>query len=101
MPPPTGFARAMAVAAGMAGTFVYVMAISGSGMVLPHMQGAFSSTPDEIAWVVTSFVVASAVSNSVSGWISGRIGRRPLQLICLVGFTISSGLIGLDRKSVV
>jgi DHA2 family multidrug resistance protein len=93
--PPTGFARAMAVAAGMAGTFVYVMAISGAGMALPHMQGAFSSTPDEIAWVVTSFVVASAVSNSVSGWISGRIGRRPLQLICVLGFTVTSGLIGL------
>jgi DHA2 family multidrug resistance protein len=96
--PQTGLARAMAVLAGMAGTFVYVMAISGAGMVLPHMQGAFSSTPDEIAWVVTSFVVASAVSNSVSGWVSGRIGRRPMHLICTVGFTVVSGLVGLAHS---
>ncbi|MBT5415610.1 MAG: DHA2 family efflux MFS transporter permease subunit [Rhodospirillaceae bacterium] len=93
--PLTGLPRAMAVAAGMAGTFAYVMAISGAGMVLPHMQGAFSATPDEIAWLVTSFVVASAVVNSVAGWISGRIGRRPMHLICILGFTISSGLVGL------
>ena len=30
-------------------------------VALPHMQGAFSAAPDQISWVITSYIVASAI----------------------------------------
>ena len=92
---PQGLRRVMVVASGILGTLLYVIAITGAGMVLPHMQGAFSAAPDQIAWVVTAFIVGAAVANVCVGWVSDRIGRRRLYLIALVGFTGASALCGL------
>lgn len=43
---------------------------------LPHMQGTFSATPDQISWVITSYIVASAIMIPCSGWLSTRFGRK-------------------------
>ena len=32
-----------------------------ANVALPHMQGSFSATQDQMAWVLTSYIVASAV----------------------------------------
>ncbi|MDA0702907.1 MAG: DHA2 family efflux MFS transporter permease subunit [Proteobacteria bacterium] len=93
--PPKGLRRWLIVASGILGTLLFVIAITGAGMVLPHMQGSFSAAPDQIAWVVTAFIVGAAVANVCVGWVSDRIGRRRLYLISLVGFTAVSALCGL------
>ena len=54
------------------------------------MQGAFSATPDQISWVITSYIVASAIMMPTSGWIASRLGRKRLLFICVLGFTIAS-----------
>src|SRR6202046_3403805 len=43
---------------------------------LPHMQGSFSASVDEIAWVVTSYLVAAGIMIPMTGWISGRLGGK-------------------------
>jgi DHA2 family multidrug resistance protein len=88
--PPTGVRRWAMMAAGTAGSLVYVFALGAIGMALPHMQGAFSAAPDQIAWVVTAFIVAATLTMAVSGWFSARFGRRRVFLICIAGFTLSS-----------
>ena len=93
--PPTGVRRWMMLAAGTAGGLIYVFALGAIGMALPHMQGAFSAAPDQIAWVVTSFIVAATLAMAVAGWFSARFGRRRVFLICIAGFTSSSVFCGL------
>ena len=93
--PPTGLRRWLMMASGIAGTLIYVFAVSVTGMALPHMQGAFSAAPDQIAWVVTSLIVASTLSIACAGWLSTRFGRRRVYLVCIVGFTLSSALAGM------
>src|ERR1019366_2430837 len=43
---------------------------------LPHMQGSFSASVDEIAWVVTSYLVAAGIMIPMTGWIAERFGRQ-------------------------
>ena len=93
--PPAGLRQWMMMASGIAGTLIYVFAISAAGMALPHMQGTFSAAADQIAWVVTSFIVASTLVMACAGWLSTRFGRRRIYLVCIVGFTAASVLAGM------
>ncbi len=43
---------------------------------LPHMQGSFSATVDEITWVVTTYLVAAGIMIPTTGWITGQFGRK-------------------------
>ena len=75
-----------------AATMLYAMAITVANVVLPQMRGALSATPDQVAWVVTFNLVATAVVTPISGWLSNRFGRRNVMLICALCFSISSVL---------
>lgn len=59
-------------------------------VALPHMQGNLSATPDQIGWVVTSFIVASAIGTALSGWLAVNLGRRRVFLGAIVAFTLTS-----------
>ncbi|MDA1101374.1 MAG: DHA2 family efflux MFS transporter permease subunit [Proteobacteria bacterium] len=78
-----------------AATMLYAMAITIANVVLPQMRGALSATPDQIAWVITFNLVATAVMTPISGWLSNRFGRRKVLLAGTLGFTIASVLCGL------
>jgi DHA2 family multidrug resistance protein len=62
---------------------------------LPQMQGNLSSTPEQITWVLTSYMIASAVMTPVSGWLTSRFGIRSLLLVSIAGFTVFSLLCGV------
>jgi len=64
-------------------------------VAIPHMLGAFGATPDQITWVLTSYIVAAAVVMPLTGYLSNWLGRRRLLLIAIIGFIISSGLCGM------
>jgi|TARA_B100000959_G_scaffold72417_2_gene76839 DHA2 family multidrug resistance protein len=74
---------------------LYAMAITIANVVLPQMRGALSATPDQVAWVITFNLVATAVVTPISGWLSNRFGRRRIMLIGTFGFTTTSVLCGL------
>jgi len=76
-------------------TFLYAMTVSIANVALPQMQGALSATADQISWVVTINIVATAVATPISGWLTVRFGRRRLILGCVTAFAISSLLCGL------
>jgi MFS transporter, DHA2 family, multidrug resistance protein len=59
-------------------------------VALPHMQGTFSATHDQIGWVITSYIVASAIMIPTAGWLSTRFGRKRLFLCATFGFMASS-----------
>jgi MFS transporter, DHA2 family, multidrug resistance protein len=64
---------------------------------LPHMQGSFSASVDEIAWVLTSYIVANSIMIPMTGWISARIGRKRYFLISVFGFVVASAMCGAAR----
>src|ERR1700682_1336606 len=65
----------------MLGTVLEVLDSSIVNVSLPHMQGSFSASVDEIAWVVTSYLVATGIMIPMTGWISSRFGRKRYFLI--------------------
>jgi MFS transporter, DHA2 family, multidrug resistance protein len=87
--------RALVLATCTAVTFLYSMSITAANVSLPQIQGALSASQDQIAWVVTSNLVATAVATPLSGWLAARFGWRRLCLACVAGFAAASTACGL------
>ena len=68
-----------------------------ANVALPDIQGSLSTTQDQITWVLTSYIIAAAIMTPLSGWLAGRVGRRRVFLVSIVGFTVASSLCGLAQ----
>jgi DHA2 family multidrug resistance protein len=79
-------------------TFMEVLDTSIANVALPHIAGSLSASVDESAWVLTSYLVANAVTLPLSAWISDRIGRKRFYMTCVALFTISSVCCGLSTS---
>ncbi|MEZ5930642.1 MAG: DHA2 family efflux MFS transporter permease subunit [Alphaproteobacteria bacterium] len=71
-------------------TMLYALTVTIVNVTLPQLQGALSATPDQVAWVVTLNLVATAVVTPMTGWLVGRFGRRPVMIWAVFGFAVSS-----------
>jgi DHA2 family multidrug resistance protein len=71
-----------------------------ANVALPHIQGSVSASQDQIAWVLTSYIVASTIFTPMTGWLAGRIGRKQLLLLSIGGFTAASALCGMSQSLV-
>jgi DHA2 family multidrug resistance protein len=76
-------------------TFMEVLDTSIANVALPHIAGSLGASLDEATWVLTSYLVASAVILPISGWLSNRFGRKRFYMTCVVLFTFSSFLCGI------
>jgi DHA2 family multidrug resistance protein len=65
-----------------------------ANVALPRIQGSVSATQDQMAWVLTSYIVAAAIMTPLSGWLAGQIGRKKVFLYSVAGFTVASMLCG-------
>src|SRR5947209_10672258 len=65
-----------------------------ANVALPHMQGSLSATQDQIAWVLTSYMVSTAIMMPLTGWLAGQFGTKYVFLFSVVGFTVFSVLAG-------
>src|SRR6516225_4909071 len=79
----------------MLATFMQGVATTIANVALPHMQGSFSAAQDQIAWVVTSYIVAAAIMTPLTGWLAGRFGIKWVFFISVAGFTLASVLCGV------
>jgi len=78
----------------MLATFMQGVDTTIANVALPHMQGSLSASQDQIAWVVTSYIVAAAIMTPLTGWLAGRFGIKYVFLISVAGFTLASALCG-------
>jgi MFS transporter, DHA2 family, multidrug resistance protein len=85
---------ALITVAVMLGTFMQVLDTTIANVALPNMQGTLSATQDQIAWVLTSYIVASAIMTPPTGWLAGRFGRKRIYLLSMIGFVAASFLCG-------
>jgi len=76
-------------------TMLYAMTVTIANVSLPQMQGSLSATQDQIAWVVTFNIVATAVVTPTAGWLAAHMGRRRVMIVAVTGFGVASILCGL------
>ncbi|MEZ5773478.1 MAG: DHA2 family efflux MFS transporter permease subunit [Hyphomicrobiaceae bacterium] len=78
----------------MLATFMIIIDMTVVNVALPDMMGALAATPDQITWVLTSYIVAEAVTIPLSGFLAERFGRRRVILVSVAGFVAASMLCG-------
>src|SRR5215475_644946 len=89
-----GVQRAIVAITTMMATFLVMLDMTIANVALDHMRGTLSAGVDEITWVLTSFLVANAISLPVSGWLTDLLGRKRLFIVATAAFTITSGVTG-------
>jgi MFS transporter, DHA2 family, multidrug resistance protein len=68
-----------------------------ANVALPRIQGSLSATQDQITWVLTSYIIATAIMMPLAGWLAGQFGRKRIFLISITVFTAASVLCGLAQ----
>ncbi|HTD03366.1 MDR family MFS transporter [Undibacterium sp.] len=77
-----------------------IQALDGTiaNVALPHMQGSLSASQDQITWVLTSFIVAAAITTPLTGWLCDRFGQKNIFLVSVAGFILASVLCGISMS---
>ena len=91
----SGTLRAIISATIMLATILQALDSTIAAVALPDMQGTFSATQDQVAWVLTSYIVAAAIMTPMAGYLGDRLGRKQLYLIAVSGFILTSMACGL------
>lgn len=63
-------------------------------VAINHMQGSLSTTPEQISWVATAYLVTAAMFMPLAGWLSGYLGRRRMMLGGVLAFAALPALTG-------
>jgi DHA2 family multidrug resistance protein len=82
----------------MAATIMQTLDGTIANVALPHMQGTLSASQDQIAWVLTAYIVAAAIATPLTGWLVDRFGQKRVFLASVIGFTIASALCGISSS---
>jgi DHA2 family multidrug resistance protein len=82
--------RWLATIAIILATFMTTLDQTIANVALPHIQASVSASPDQITWVLTSYIVAAAIMIPLSGWLAGRIGIKRMLLISVGAFALTS-----------
>jgi DHA2 family multidrug resistance protein len=76
-------------------TFMEVLDGSVANIALPHIASGLSITREMTTWILTAYLVSSAIVLPMSGWLAARIGRKRYYMSSVAWFTVSSLLCGI------
>ena len=96
--PAQGPNRVIIAGCAMMATMMNVLDSTIANVALPYMQGSLNTTIDQTTWVLTSYVIASAIMTAPAGWMAQRYGRKNLFIACLAGFTLTSMACGAAQS---
>ena len=65
-------------------------------LALPKIISDFGITVSQASWISTAYIIANAIFVPVFGKLGDLIGRKPLYIFGIVGFTVTSMLAGLS-----
>ena len=85
------FALAILLLAG----FMNLVDVSIVNVALPRMQSGMGATSAQVEWVAAAYVLAFALGLLPFGRLGDRIGRKPMYLAGVAGFTLFSFLCGI------
>ena len=69
-----------------------------ANVALPHMQTSLGATRETVNWVLTSYIVASAIAIPITGWLADRVGRKRLFVWSVIAFTAASLLCAMAQN---
>lgn len=90
--------RRLVLLSGMLTVTLYFTTIMVVTSIMPQIQGAMSATTDEVSWVVTFNLLATAIATPMTGWLVTRFGRKRTMCVCIAGFGISTLMCGLSQS---
>jgi DHA2 family multidrug resistance protein len=61
-----------------------------ANVALPRMQGEMGATQEQISWVLTSYIVSTAICMPLTAFVADRFGRKRLFVASVIGFTLAS-----------
>lgn len=96
--PATGLSYVLLMSAAIIAALIQVLDQTIANVALPHMRASLGATQDTVSWILTSYIVASAVVIPASGWLSARFGQKRLFVTAVAGFTFASMLCGLANS---
>ncbi len=73
-----------------------VLDVTVVNIALPHIMGSFGATPDQITWMITSYLIATVIVMPLTGYFVSRYGRQRTMLVGVIGFTATSCACGLS-----
>jgi MFS transporter, DHA2 family, multidrug resistance protein len=82
--------RALVTVAVILAMLMQVLDTTIANVALPHMQTSLGASRETVNWVLTSYIVASAIAIPITGWLAERVGRKRLFVWSVIAFTIAS-----------
>ncbi len=82
----------------MAASLIQILDTTIANVAIPHMQSSLGATAESVTWVLTSYIIASAVAMPATGWLGDRIGARRLFIFSVAGFILASMMCGMAQN---
>lgn len=82
----------------MGASLLQVLDTTIANVAIPHMQSALGATAESVTWVLTSYIIASAVALPTTGWLADRFGARRLFILSVAAFVATSMLCGIAQN---
>jgi DHA2 family multidrug resistance protein len=89
-----GARKALITAALCTGPVMQVLDTTVVAVALNHMQGSLSAAQDQMAWVLTSYLMSLAVATPLWGVLVQRFSRKNLFIFAIICFALTSLLSG-------
>ncbi len=94
---PTPARKALITASVIGTTLIVTIDMTITIVAVPHMQSGLAASPDSIVWVLTSYLIASAIMMPLASWLASRFGRKRVITLSVIGFTLASAGCGIAR----
>jgi len=94
LPPLKGAPLALLSVAVAFATFMEVLDITIVNVSVPHIAGSLGVSPQEGTWAISSYSLASAIMQPLSGWIARQFGEVRSFCVSALLFVIMSVLCG-------
>ncbi|WP_057884406.1 DHA2 family efflux MFS transporter permease subunit [Tsuneonella troitsensis] len=82
----------------MAASLIQILDTTIANVAIPHMQNSLGATAESVTWVLTSYIIASAVAMPITGWLADRVGGRRLFIWSVAAFILTSMLCGMAQN---
>jgi DHA2 family multidrug resistance protein len=76
-------------------TFMEVLDMTIVNVAVPHIAGSLGVSPNEGTWTISSYSMASAIMQPLTGWIAKRFGEVRTFVVSVLLFVVFSMLCGL------
>jgi len=97
-PPLHGAPLALLTIAVAVATFMEVLDITIVNVSVPHIAGSLGVSPQEGTWAISSYSLASAIMQPLSGWIGRRFGEVRAFCVSALLFVAMSTLCGIAES---